>query len=142
MKSVENQRIIKVKRYSENCRKDYLKISNENLQIAMYNLTTIGATKLYLYLVDNSNGYTMALYPCDFVKFANCSYDTYRRAFEELKNKGYIIETKKSNYYIFTEESIIDLPYPKQDMIQSIGEKDFEYDLEEAKKNIKENKKV
>lgn len=37
--SVPNQKKIIIERSSENVRKDFLKVSNENLNLAMYNLS-------------------------------------------------------------------------------------------------------
>ena len=71
----------------------------------MYNLK--GNTfKLYCYLADNKNGYEMDLYPCDFQKIANVSYDTYKRSFNELLEKGFLLKHKSdSNIFMFVEES-------------------------------------
>lgn len=127
--SVQNQRKIKVKRYTDKVQKDYFKISNRNLQIAMYNLK--GNTfKLYCYLADNKNGYEMDLYPCDFEKVANVSYDTYKRSFAELVEQGYLIPHKeKSNIFLFVEESEKDLECPVDcvDQVESISEDEFEF---------------
>lgn len=38
--SVPNQKKIIIERSSENCRKDFLKVSNTNLHLAMYNLSS------------------------------------------------------------------------------------------------------
>lgn len=126
--SYPNQRKIKVKRYSERVQKDFFKISNRNLQIAMYNLK--GNTfKLYCYLADNKNGYEMDLYPCDFQKIANVSYDTYKRSFNELLEQGFLLRHKSdSNIFMFVEESTkkLDCPIDENDQIESIREEDFE----------------
>lgn len=128
--SYPNQRKIKVKRYTDKVQKDYFKISNRNLQIAMYNLK--GNTfKLYCYLADNKNGYEMDLYPCDFQKIANVSYDTYKRSFNELMENGYLLKHKTDkNIFMFVEESILKLDCPTDniDCIESINEEDFELD--------------
>ena len=63
--SVPNQKKIYIERVSENVRKDFFKVSNSNLQIAMYNLKG-NAFKLWVYFTDNMNGYSMDLYPVDF----------------------------------------------------------------------------
>ena len=55
----------------------------------MYNLKG-NAFKLWIYFVDNAEGYTMDLYPVDFCTKANVSVSTYRRAFEDLLDKGYL----------------------------------------------------
>ena len=66
-----------------------MKVANQILEIAMYNLKG-NAFKLWIYFVDNAEGYTMDLYPVDFCTKANVSVSTYRRAFEDLLDKGYL----------------------------------------------------
>lgn len=123
--SVSNQRIIYVQRESENARKDYFKISNENLRIAMFNLNT-NALKLYLYLCSNANGYKMDLYPCEFSKDTGAARSTYNAAFKRLVDKGYLIKSpKQSNLYLFREVSEI-AELPKSDTIESLDKEDFE----------------
>lgn len=131
-KSYPNQRIIKVKRYSDKARKDFLKISNENLELAMYNLKG-NAFKFYIWLADNSDGYRFTLYPIQFWKKANISYDTYLKAFDELVEKGYLLKHKeKSNVYMFTEVSEIAEPVPEiEDKIESLNEDEFVLQREE-----------
>ena len=82
--SVPNQKRIYIERSSENVRRDFLKVSNESLEAAMYNLK--GNTfKLWVYFTDNANGYAMDMYPIDFCTKAKVSDSTYRRSFEELE---------------------------------------------------------
>ena len=93
--SVPNQKRIYIERSSENVRKNFLKVSNDSLETAMYNLK--GNTfKLWVYFTDNANGYAMEMYPVDFITKANVSDSTYRRSFEELEKKGYLIKSKKN----------------------------------------------
>ena len=125
--SSPHQRTILVKRVSEKVQKDYFKISNKNLQKAMYNLKT-NSFKLFCYLCDNSNGYTFDLYSCDFQRIAHVIEDTYLKAFNDLVDKGYLVEhPSKKNTYIFLEESNKELPSPpKWDAIKSLNEDEFE----------------
>ena len=118
-----NQKKIFIERSSENVRKDYLKVSNESLETAMYNLK--GNTfKLWVYFTDNANGYGLDMYPVDFCTKAGVSDSTYRRSFEELEQKGYLIKSSKSkNLYIFKEISDI---AEKPDVINSLDKTDFE----------------
>lgn len=108
-------------------RKDYFKISNTNLRLAMYNLKG-NAFKLYCYLCDNRNQWEMDLYPCDFQRVANVSPDTYRAAFKQLVEKGYLRPSKtRKNVYQFVEESDTAEPIPTAaDEIQVVGEEEFE----------------
>lgn len=108
-------------------RKDYFKISNANLRLAMYNLKG-NAFKLYCYLCDNKNQWEMDLYPCDFQRVANVSADTYRSAFNQLVVKGYLRPSKaRKNVYQFVEESELAVPVPEiEDEIQVVDEEEFE----------------
>lgn len=121
--SVPNQKKIYIERSSENVRKDFFKVSNTNLQEAMFNLSA-NAFKLWVYFADNANGYSMDLYPVNFCNIAKVSYSTYTRMFAELEDKGYLIQSPKSkNIYLFKEKS----PKAEQpDEILSIDTDDFE----------------
>ena len=142
--SVPNQNRIKVLRSSDSVKKDFFKISNRNLRIAMYNLKP-NTFKLYCYLADNADGYIFDLYPCEFERFANVSYDTYKRSFQELKEKGFLIpHREKSNVFLFIEESQNETLHDpnSKDIIESIQEDEF--DLEFANNfaiKSKQNKK-
>jgi len=128
--SVPNQKKILIERSSESVRKNFFKVSNESLQEAMYNLDA-NAFKLWIYFADNANGYSMDLYPCDFITTANVSDDTYRRAFKKLEKKGYLIaSTKVKNLYIFKEISDSAEKPVKADVINSVDK----VTLEEIKK--------
>ena len=122
--TVPNQKKILIERTSERVIKDFLKVSNQSLQLAMYNLK--GNTfKLWIYFADNKNGYTMDLYPVDFCSKAGVSDSTYRRSFEELEQKGYLIKSsKQANLYLFREESDSNVII-KPDIINSIDTDNF-----------------
>lgn len=128
--SVPNQKKIIIERHSDKARVDYLKISNESLNLAMYNLKP-SAFMLWIYFTDNSNGYKLDLYPVDFINKTGLSRSTYDRAFEELEEKGYLIKSKsQNNLYLFSEISdFVDIP-KKGDEVISL-EKDS---LEEIKR--------
>ena len=122
--SVPNQKKILIERTSEKVMKDYLKVSNDSLEIAMYNLKG-NAFKLWIYFADNKNGYAMDLYPVDFCTKAKVSDSTYRRAFEELEKKGYLIKSsKQDNLYLFREVSLSD-EIEKPDEVNSIDTESF-----------------
>lgn len=129
--SVPNQKKILIERTSDRATKDYLKVSNESLEIAMYNLKG-NAFKLWIYFADNKNGYAMDLYPVDFCTKAKVSDSTYRRAFEDLEKKGYLIKSsKQENLYLFREISLSE-EIEKPDEVNSIDTDDFA----ELKKNF------
>lgn len=122
--AVPNQKKILIERTSQKTTKDYFKVSNRNLEIAMHNLKNT-AFKLWVYFADNKNGYSMDLYPVDFCLKAKVSDSTYRRAFEQLEQKGYLIKSPKmSNLYLFKEESSSkDIEIP--DEVNSIDTSNF-----------------
>lgn len=123
--SVPNQRKIYIERTSENVRKDYLKVSNNSLETAMYNLKG-NAFKLWIYFTDNMNGYSMDLYPVDFCTKANVSDSTYRRSFKQLQEKGYLTQSEvNTNLYWFKEESSSE-SIEKPDTVNSIDPDNFE----------------
>lgn len=114
-----------IERITDKCVKDFLKVSNNNLYTAMYNLKP-NTFKLWIYFTDNMNGYVMDLYPVDFCAKANVSDSTYRRAFEELEDKGYLIKSpKQSNLYLFREESDSNV-IVKPDVVNSIDKDKFD----------------
>jgi hypothetical protein len=113
-----------IERSSDKANKDYLKVSNDSLEIAMYNLKG-NAFKLWIYFADNKQGYLMDLYPIDFCTKAKVSDSTYRRAFEELEKKGYLIKSKtQDNLYLFREVSLSD-KIEKPDEVNSIDTDNF-----------------
>ena len=121
--SVPNQKRIYIERASDTVRKDFLKVSNQSLHLAMYNLKP-SAFMLWIYFTDNANGYSLDLYPVDFCNKTGLSDSTYRRAFTELEEKGYLLKHRTmKNTYMFRQ--ISDYAYVP-DQINSINEKDFE----------------
>ena len=83
------------------------------------------AFKLYVYFLTNEHNYNLELSPKDFIKTANYSYDTYKAAFDELLNKGYLTKIEGlKNYYIFCEESTIQ-SQPKENIKDTNGEKEI-----------------
>lgn len=126
--SVPNQRKIYIKRDSDKARLNFFKVSNKNLLSAMYNLKP-SAFKLWVYFADNTDGYSMDLYPVDFCKKANISESTYKRAFQELIDKGYLIQSKKSNNLFLFKELSDKAESP--DVIQRVNEEDFNAIIDE-----------
>ena len=123
--SVPNQKKIIIERSSEKARKDFLKVSNESLHLAMYNLTP-STFLLWIYFTDNAKGYQLDLYPVDFLNLTNLSRSTYDRAFKELEEKGYLIKSsKQKNLYLFKEISESDM-IVKIDEVVSLEKEDLE----------------
>ena len=121
--SVPNQKIIYIKRTSDQATRNFFKVSNSNLAAAATRLDG-KAFKLWVYLADNKNSYRKEMYPVDFCKWSGLSYSSYRRAWEDLKQAGYILEhPKQKNTYLFVEESE---KKPEKDMIKVVDDKDFD----------------
>lgn len=100
MVTYPNQRVVTV--FKDECEKDFLQIQNDAWQEASMKLKTYSAFKLYLYFAGNRNGYTIALSSVAVQEAIGISENTYRAAFKELVEAGYLrqMETKK-NYYTF-----------------------------------------
>lgn len=121
--SVPNQRRIYIERSSDSVRKDFFKVSNQNLNAAMYNLKS-STFMLWVYFADNANGYALDLYPIDFCNKTGLSDSTFRRSFNELIEKGYLLKhPKQKNTYMFREISD-KAEYPF--IINSLDKEDFE----------------
>lgn len=121
--AIPNQKRVYIERSSESIKKDFFKVSNTNLRLAMFNLSP-STFKLWCYFADNANGYVMDLYAVDFCSTAGVSYSTYQRSFKELVEKGYIIKSDKAkNTYLFREESPLAM---SPDAIISVNTEDLE----------------
>lgn len=126
--SVPNQKIILIKRESDKARKDFFKVSNENLNEAMYNLKP-STFMLWVYFADNANGYKMDLYPVDFCTKCRISDSTYRRGMKELQEKGYLVQSDQAkNIWLFKEVSTSD-KIEKREIVKSLDEDKFEEQL-------------
>lgn len=114
--SVPNQRIIYIRRNTENAKRNYFKIGHEPLNKASADLSG-NAFKLYIYLANNCDKYRLELSSKHFVMWSNTSDSTYDRVFKELKDKGYLIQSKdKKNIYVFIEESTTYYERHKEDI--------------------------
>lgn len=112
MPIVPNQRTITVKK--EQADKNHLYTIN-NLQAldeAVNVLQSKGGFKLYMYLAKNQNNYNFALSSADFCQWSGLAMTAYKTAFEELKEKGYLIPKDKQNtretIYTFYEKARIE----------------------------------
>ena len=121
-----NQRIIYIQRISDKARTDYFKIGHEQLEKAAKDLGA-NAFKLYIYLCNNKDSYRLELSSKDFISWSNTSDSTYDRAFNELKEKGYLINSKdKKNIYLFVEISSTYKDRHKEDKIIISNEEDID----------------
>ena len=95
-----NQRVVTV--FKSDCSKDFLQINNQEWQAAASTLKTYSAFKLYLYFASNINGYSVALSPIAIEEAIGISENTYRAAFKELVECGYLTQVEgKKNMYVF-----------------------------------------
>lgn len=120
--SVPNQRKIFIERSTDSVRKDFFKVGHNSLYSAMYHLKP-SSFCLWCYLADNSQGYSLDLYPIDFCNKSGLSKSTFDRCFEELEEKGYLIKSqKKKNLFMFKEISEkVNMP----DIINTLDTTDF-----------------
>ena len=92
--TVSNQRIVHIRR--ECPASDFLGIKNENWQAASRVLGT-HALRLYLYLAENADNYTLALSPAALSRDIGMTRFTYHDQF-----LGYLVQTS-GNLYEFYE---------------------------------------
>lgn len=99
-KTVPNQLFGKIckPKYKEKGMK-FMYIGIDEIREAAKNLTPSGF-KLYLYFAENEDGWEFNLSPKNFQKAYNLAESTYRKAKQELIDKGYIVE-HKHNHFVF-----------------------------------------
>ena len=82
-------------------------IYKENILDAMCNLKN-STFKVWLYLASNKNNYQLEYSPAYLSKVIKISIQTAKNAFNELKEKGYLIKDETSNYkYDFYEKPLV-----------------------------------
>ena len=101
IETVPNQKVVTVQK--EDCsRKDLYAMYNlVALQHAMNDLKG-ESFKLWMYLGKNQDGYSFALSSTDAINWGIGSQSSYKRAVNELKEKGYLVKSE-SRYYDFYE---------------------------------------
>ena len=117
--TVPNQRCINVKKSPANRTNLYTTNSLQALDKAAKELKSDGGFKLYMYFAKNQNNYNFALSSKDFCEWSSLGIKAYRTAFEELKEKGYLVLQQTNgtrDYYNF-----IELPEEKE----QVKEKEF-----------------
>lgn len=101
-----NQHLVKINKAQADKYNPYCIINAAALQKAMSTLKP-NTFKLWAYLSANQNEYEFAFSSSDFRGAAHMSYNTYKAAWQELKDKGYLIwvdELRPSiGGYIFQE---------------------------------------
>ena len=93
-----NQRVVTI--LKDKCDKDFLQINNGDWQEASQIIKTYSAFKLYLYFASNKDGYSIALSAVAVQEAIGISENTYRAAFKELVELGYLTQVpgRKNNY--------------------------------------------
>ena len=102
--SNSNQRSIVVHKEvtnNESIENYYAKINLNALKMAMSSLTP-KAFELWIYLSKNKDKYFMWLSKVDFLNWSNVKSTSYYKAFDELKELGYLVE-RENNMYDFYE---------------------------------------
>lgn len=114
----------------------------EEIREAAKSLTP-SAFKLYLYLVENEDGWEFVLSPKDFQNSYGLAESTYRKAKQELIDKGYI-EEKPKNHFEFYSSPIdrrISIETLRQEA-NKIGQVIQIYDSELLKKFLEKAKTI
>lgn len=122
----------------------FLMVNINDIREAAKDLTP-ASLKLYLYFVENQDGYTFHLSPKDFMQSYNVSESTYRRSKEELIRKGYIVQNDKEiTFYANKNDSLQDYTFYKtkiNDLIKNLitqGMSEQEIKEKIAQKRLKE----
>lgn len=103
-----NQRVVTINRNNpEKGGKQFLSIYTETLAAASRILAGEVAFKLYIYLSANKDKYESYFSPQNFSNVYGCSVDAARKAFNQLEEKGFIVN-KGNNHYEFYEEQQIE----------------------------------
>jgi hypothetical protein len=99
MVTYPNQRVVTI--FKNKCDKDFLQINNAEWQIACQDIKTYSAFKLYLYFASNMHGYSLACSPAAIQEAIGICENTYRAAFKELLELGYLEQKQQKNFYWF-----------------------------------------
>lgn len=103
-----NQRVVTINRNNpEKGGKQFLAIYTEAIAAASRILAGEVAFKLYIYLSANKDKYESYFSPQNFSNVYGCSVDAARKAFNQLEEKGFIVN-KGNNHYEFYEEQQIE----------------------------------
>ena len=89
-----NQRHITIAKELCDTQNLYAKINLSALQHAMHTLTP-KAFELWIYFSKNQDGHKFYLSKVDFLNWSNVSASSYKNAFDELKDRGYLIPIDK-----------------------------------------------
>lgn len=112
MTSYPNQDIVEIQK--EPCDKShiYMMINQEAVRLAIKDLTP-AQFQVWLYFAKNQAGYQFAVSPAAALDEFGIKKDTFQKAKQVLKEKGYLIENpaKGKNHWIFREIPVEDIMY-------------------------------
>ena len=112
MTTYENQRVITTNKEPCNASNIYACINLEALKKAM-NILKPTTFEMWVYIAKNQNNHTFALSKVDCLSWCKFSASTYKSAFNELVDTGYLVMSKEnSNHYDFYE-----IPQEKEDQL-------------------------
>ena len=119
MASFANQRTVTIHKPSYS--KNFLQVDINDWQEAYDKLTKSGFG-LYLYCCSNMNGYKLGLSSAAVQNALHISDSSYRRAVEELLEKGYFIQNTTTKYDFYTTPQPTSyVPKPKKTKKKSDG---------------------
>ena len=98
MTTVPNQRTITVNKEKTDKQHRYTANNLAALDEAARLLQSKGGFKLYMYLAKNQDKYYFALSSADFCQWSGLGIAAYNTAFEELKDKGYLVSNTDKLY--------------------------------------------
>lgn len=104
MNTVPNQEVATINKAQCDKQNIYAMINIEAISMAMKDLTP-AQFEVWLYFAKNQAGYTFAVSPAAALQEFGIKKDTFQKAKQILKEKGYLVpDTEKgSNYWIFRE---------------------------------------
>lgn len=106
IKTVPNQRTLKVNKSATDKSHKYTINNLEALAEASQKLQSLGGFKLYMYIAKNQSNFEFALSSADFKAWCGLGYRAYSTAFTELVKVGYLIPLNSSSTYYFFRDKL------------------------------------
>lgn len=104
MTTYPNQNIVTIEKEATDANNLYAKINLKAIQLAMKDLNGTQFT-VWMYFAKNKAGYEFAVSPRDAMDNYGISKNTFYRALDVLKEKGYLVpdEEKGAKHWLFRE---------------------------------------
>lgn len=104
IKTVANQEVVTITKEPTDKNNIYACINIEAMRLAVKDLTPV-QMEVWLYFAKNQSGHTFAVSPAAALDEFGIKKDTFQKAKQVLKEKGYLINdvSKGKNYWIFRE---------------------------------------